>query len=286
MPCASAHSSEASGGLALAEDRLERGELLHRRVRAEVLVALEAVERGDQVVLEAALVRRRQVVVRGHRQLVLGLTGDLPLQRGERGVLAHGQLRPGLAVLRDRGNDVGRADLGEGGETLPGGLRAVHLEQDLAEALADGDRGVGGGVRAAGDADVDLPEGDLVGDVDRCLQAGAAGLLDVGGRRLGGELGAQHRLAGQVEVAAVLEHGSGDHLTEALPLQTEAGDEAVEGGGEHLLVGGRGIGRVGPGEGNPVATENGDAASVGLHVGLLLGRAARSPYSRATVGKQ
>src|SRR6476619_7165329 len=42
--------------------------------------------------------------------------------------------------------------------------RGVHLEQLLAELLADGDGGVRGGVRATGDAGVDLAQGDLVGD--------------------------------------------------------------------------------------------------------------------------
>src|SRR3546814_5849750 len=68
--------------------------------------------------------------------------------------------------------------------------------------------GVGGGVGAAGDAGVDLPEGDLVRDLDGRLQAGAAGLLDVGRGRLRRQFGTEHRLAGQVEVTGVLEHNS------------------------------------------------------------------------------
>ena len=88
--------------LALAEDRLELGELLHRGVGAQVLVALEAAERRDQVVEEARVVRRGEVLVRGDGELVLLLAADLPLQRGQGGVLAHRQPGARLAVLRDR----------------------------------------------------------------------------------------------------------------------------------------------------------------------------------------
>ena len=143
------------------------------------------------------------------------------------------------------------------------------LEQLLAELLADGDRGVGGGVGATGDADVDLTQGDLVGDLDGGLQAGAAGLLDVGGGGLGRQLGAEHRLAGQVEVAGVLEHGAGDDLAHRLTGQAEAVDETVDGRGQHLLVGGGGVVGVGAGEGDPVAADDGDTTSLGLHAPIL-----------------
>ena len=123
---------------------------------------------------------------------------------------------------------------------------------------------VRGGVGATGDAGVDLAERDLVGDVDRRLQTGAARLLQVAGRGLGRQLGAEHRLAGQVEVAAVLEHGAGDDLAEALTLEAEAGGQAVDGRGEHLLVGGAGVDGVRPGERDPVAAEDGDAAGCGV----------------------
>src|SRR3712207_7348961 len=63
----------------------------------------------------------------------------------------------------------------------------------------------------------DPAERDLVRDLDGRLQAGAAGLLDVGGGRLGGEPGAEDGLTGQVEVTGVLEHGTGrseEHTSE------------------------------------------------------------------------
>jgi hypothetical protein len=100
-------------------------------------------------------------------------------------VLAHRHLGPRLTVLRDGRDDVAGTDLGESGEPALEILGAIQLEQDLAKVLADRDRGVRRGVGTAGDADLELAEGDLVGDLDRGLKAGGAGLLDVGGRRLG-----------------------------------------------------------------------------------------------------
>ena len=97
------------------------------------------------------------------------------------------------------------------------GLLAVGVEQDLAQVLVEADRRVGGGVDAAGDAGVDLTEGDLVGDEDRRLQPGAAGLLHVVGGRLRREPRAEHALAGQVAVARVLQHGAAGDLAERSP---------------------------------------------------------------------
>ncbi len=260
------------GCLALAEDRLEGGELLDGRVRTQVVVALDAAEGGDLVVEEATVVRRRHLLVRRGGQLVLRLAGDPPLQRGEGGVLAHRQPGAGLAVLRDLQADVAGADLAQRGQLAHGVPSAVDPHQLLAEPVADRDRSVRGGVGATGDADVDLAQGDLVRDLDRGLEPGAARLLDVGGRGLGRELRAEHRLARQVEVAGVLEHRAGDHLAEALALEAVAGHEPVDGGGQHLLVGDVGVDGVGPGERDAVATEHGDATGRGVHPPILVPR--------------
>ncbi len=91
---------------------------------AQVLVALEAAERRDQVVEEARVVRRREVLVRGGGQLVLLLAADLPLERGQRGVLAHRQPGARLAVLRDRQPDVARAGSGPSAVSRPCGVSA------------------------------------------------------------------------------------------------------------------------------------------------------------------
>jgi hypothetical protein len=63
----------------------------------------------------------------------------------------------------------------------------------------------------------------------------------------------------------VLEHRPRHDLAEALALEAEPGDETVEGGGQHLLVGRRGVDGVGTGERDPVAAEDGDTTSLGLH---------------------
>ena len=173
--------------------------------------------------MEALLVGAGEVVVRARGQLVLRLAGDAPLQRRERGVLAHRELRAGLAVLGDVEADVAGTDRAERLEPARGVLGGVDLHQLAAQLVADRDRRVGGGVGAAGDARVDDAERDLVGHLDRRLQPGAAGLLDVGGGGLGREPGAEHALAGEVEVARVLEHRSGDDLAEPLALAARTG---------------------------------------------------------------
>ena len=134
--------------------------------------------------------------------------------------------------------------------------------------------------------DVDLAEGDLVGDQDRRLQAGAAGLLDVVGGGLRGEPGAEHALAGEVAVAGVLEDGAAGDLAERLALQAEAVDEAVERGSEHVLVGGVRVDAVGAREGDAVAAEDGDPAGFGVHgwCFLFVGRWKRGAERGAQAG--
>ena len=123
-------------------------------------------------------------------------------------------------------------------------------------------------VGAAGDAGLDLAEGDLVGHQDGRLEAGAAGLLHVVGRgRAAEQAGPEHRLAGEVEVAAVLEHGAGGHLAHPLTRQAEPGDQALERGGQHVLVGGPRVGAVGAGERDAVAADDGGAAGLRTAVG-------------------
>jgi hypothetical protein len=61
---------------------------------------------------------------------------------------------------------------------VPAARRAYSSEQ-LAEPFVDRDRHVGGRVGASGDADLDLAEGDLVGDRDGGLERGVARLLKV-----------------------------------------------------------------------------------------------------------
>ena len=187
---------------------------------------------------------------------------DLPFGRHHRAVLAHREPGARLLVAGDLGDQVLRPEAGELPQLAGGRALAVGLEQRVAELLVEGDRGVGGGVGAAGDPGVDLAEGDLVGDQDRRLEPGAAGLLDVVGGGLGGEAGAEHRLAGQVAVVRVLEDGAAGDLAERLAGQPEAVDEPVEGGGEHVLVGRVRVLGVRAREGDPVAADDGDRAGL------------------------
>ena len=204
------------------------------------------------------------------RELVLLGAADLPFLGHDRAVLAHREAGARLLVAGDLGDDVAGADLGQRPQFAHRRALAVGLQQGLAQPLVEGDRRVGGGVGAAGDAGVDLAEGDLVGDQDRRLQAGAAGLLDVVGGGLGGEAGAEHALAGQVAVARVLEDGAAGDLAERLALEAVAVDQAVEGGGQHVLVARVRVDAVGAREGDPVAADDGDLAGLGFIWGRVL----------------
>ena len=168
-----------------------------------------------------------------------------------------------LAVGGDRRRQHGRTKLGQSGQALARGLGAVGFQQNLAQLVIDGDGRIRGGVNAAGNAGVDLPEGDLVADGDGRFQPRAAGLLHVKRRGFGCQPRRQYRLAGQVEVSRVLEHRAGGHLAEALAVQLIFVDHTVECRGEHGLVRLRGVGRVRAGEGNAGAANNGDLACLG-----------------------
>src|SRR5947209_3940428 len=97
--------------------------------------------------------------------------------------------------------------------------RRVQLEQQLAEVVVELDGGVARRVEARRDAALDLAERDLVRDRDRRLEAGAARLLDVVGRRVRRQRAAEDALARQVEVAAVLEHPAAGDLAEPGALE-------------------------------------------------------------------
>ena len=258
------------GGHRVAEDGLQLRELVGARVRPQVLVALEAEVGGDEVVEEAALVGGRERLVAGDGQLVLVLAGDAHALGGDRLVLAHREPGPRLGVARDLRDDVAGAQVAEQLEPAGHALGPVGLQQHLPQVLVDGDRGVARGVDAAGDAPLDLAERDLAGHGERRLQPGVARLLDVVGGRGVVQRRAEHALAREVEVPAVLEHGAGDDLAGALALQPEAGDEPVERRCEHVLVGGLRVGTVRPGERDPVASEDRDLLHRGPNVPVHL----------------
>ena len=146
-------------------------------------------------------------------------------------MLAHRQPGARLAVARQFGFQVVRAQLEEWLEPLAQAFATVGLQQDVAQAFVYRNRRIGGGVHAAGNPAVDLPQGNLVGHQQRCLQPGAAGLLDVVGRRLRRQPRAQHALPGQVHVTRVLEHRTGHHFPHAQPMQAVAFDQPFEGDG-------------------------------------------------------
>jgi len=181
------------------------------------------------------------------------------------GMLAHRKTGARLAVLRDRRLDQHRrTDLGDDLELGHRGLGTVGFHQDFAHLFVDADGCVGRGVNAAADAALDMAQGDLVGHEHDGFQAGAASLLQVVCRRFGRQGRGQHRLAHQVEVTRVLHHGAGGDVAQALAVQVEAVDQALQRGRQHVLVGHVGVDGVGAGKRDAVATDDGGATG-GTH---------------------
>ena len=72
--------------------------------------------------------------------------------------------------------------------------------------------------------------------------------------------GREHTLTHQVEVACVFHYRTADHIAQAFAVQVEAVHQALQRSGEHVLVGGGGVDRIGAGERNTVTTQNGNTA--------------------------
>ena len=208
-------------------------------------------------------------MVTGDGQLVLLGATDPPFARHERGVLAHRQSRAGLGVARDLGHQLLGSQAGERPEPPGDRARPAHVQERSSQVLVQRQRRVGRGVDAAGDADLDLPQRDLVGDQDRRLQTGPAGLLDVVGRGLGRQARAEHRLTSEVEVAAVLQDRARDDLADGLTLQPEPLGQRVERRRQHVLVGGLGVRAVLAGERDPAPPEDGNPADALSHLDRL-----------------
>ena len=121
-------------------------------------------------------------------------------------------------------------------EPGPQRLGAVELHQHAAQVVVEGD-----GASLVVSTPAAMPDSIWPSAILLATRTPSPGRCrtPAGRRRRGssGPAGAQHGLAGEVAVAAVLEHGARDDLAEPLALQPEAGGEPVERGGEHVLVG-------------------------------------------------
>ncbi len=192
-------------------------------------------------------------------ELVLLGARDLPALGHELGALTH---RQAGARLDDRGQhrpEMFRPQPEPRRDARPGGAAAMAGEQQLLVGTRIDHRRVADRIGSAGDAGLDLPERDLVADADGGLEASAAGALQIKSGRLRVEPDRQHALARQVVVPGVLDDRARGYVPEPLALQLEALDHGAKRSREHLLVAGRGVGRVGAGEGNAYATDDGDA---------------------------
>ena len=245
---------------ALVEGRLERGQLLQRGVRTQDVVALHATERCHQVGEEAALVGGGKLAVRGHRPLVLRITRHVPLPGHVLAVLAHALAGARLGHAGEFGLEFGQPEALERGDPLLHRPGAVGRQQPPAQRPAIHDRHVGGGVRTAADAGLDLAQGDLVGHGDQRIQAGAAGALQGQPRGQRRQSGRQGRLAGQVPVGRVLDHRPHRHFAQLLAMQAEAFHQRAQGPHRHAQVAHVRIGGVLAAERDADAAKDGDGA--------------------------
>ncbi len=248
----------------LVEGRLQRGQLLQRGIRAQDVVAVHAAERHHQILEETALVGGSQLLVRRQRQLVLRLPGDAPFLGHVLAMVAHALAGARLGHARELGLQLGQAEPGQQRlDLVAGGLGAVGGKDARAQLLAVDDRHVGGGVRTAADARVDLPHRDLVADVNDGVQRGAAGALHGDARGQRRQPGRQRRLAAEVPVRGVLDHRAHRHFAQLLPLQAELFHQRAERAHRHPEIADIRIRGVLAAEGDADAAEDGDRAGCG-----------------------
>ncbi len=248
----------------LVERRLQRGQLFQRGVRAQDVVTLDATERCDQVVEEATLIRGGQLLVRGHRPLILRVARDVPFLGHVLAVVAHALAGARLGHARELGLELGELEAGgERADLVAGALGAVGGQQACTQLLAVDDRHVGGGVRTATDARFDLAQRDLVGHGDDAVQRSAAGALQGDARGQRRQAGGQRGLTAQVPVAGVLDHRTHRHFAQLLAVQAETFDQRAQRTDRHAEVADIRIRGVLAAERNADATEDGDGTSVG-----------------------
>src|SRR3546814_3275783 len=102
---------------------------------------------------------------------------DVPLLGHVLAVVAHALAGARLGDAGELGLEFAEVEALERGQPVARCLAARGLQQAPAQLLAVDDRHVGGGVRAAADAGVDLAGGDLVAAGDQRVERGAAGAL-------------------------------------------------------------------------------------------------------------
>ena len=257
------------------EGRLERGEFFQSGIGAQDVVALQAAERHHQVLEETTLVGRGGILVRPVGELVLVRARDLPFLRHHFAMLAHALAGARLADAGELGLEFGkRKSLHDRAQSLAERARHVEVQQATAQLLVHCDRHIGGGIRSAADADLDLAERNLVGDGDHRVQARAAGALQGDARRQRREARGQRGFAAEIPVGGMLEHRAHRHLTQHLALQAEFFDQCAQRLDRHAEVADVEVGGVVLAEGDANAAKNGDT-TCGAH-GRSLERSLRS----------
>ena len=249
------------GSLGATEDGLEGGKLLPGR-NAEILVAVQALVAGHEVIKEALLVGLHEALVRVVGDLVLLFAGDTPALGGERLVLAHVQAGADLGSRGCGRLEVAGADVLENLEPVLRGLRGIEAVQESPKVIADLNRSIRRGVNAAANANLDLSEGNLVRDQADAVEPRGAGPLNIDGGCAGVESRSEDCLAGQVEILGVLEHSPCRDVPQQFSLERESRDESVECCGQHVLIADILVCLASPGKRNPVSAENRNIARI------------------------
>jgi len=191
-------------------------------------VALAALHgEGDDLVLEpAGLLGGFRLVLRGERELVLVVTGDLELLGDVLGGVAHVVAVEGVPqpILDHRVDHLEVAHLDAGAQML-------RMRRQRHRLLA------------AGHDDLRVSGGDLLHAKRDGAQARAADLVKPPGRRTLRQAGMDRRLAGRVLALGRSQHLAEDHLVDLAGLDAGPHQQFANDGGAQLMRGGR---REGP----------------------------------------
>ena len=192
------------------EGRLQPGQGLEARVRADALVTRETIDRQHQVVVEAVLPCLRGQVVRRHRERVLPLPADPELV----GELLVALAQRGGPLLRHPGVDQPPAEGRRHQRLVAGGEAAGRLRQYPRRSAH--------GLDPARDDEVRVARLHQPGRVHRCLQAASTEPVDGQAGDAHGQSRQQH--GHPADVAVVLAGAVGateDHVVD--PCRVDLG---------------------------------------------------------------
>jgi hypothetical protein len=249
------------------EDRLERGQLLERGIRSDVVVLRHSaaavvghVDRRNLRGQPAVRPRSGGFTVRPQGPAILVFAFDGVFLGHQLGGLAHRQAGRGFGNSRRHRRQIGQTQTAQAAQFAAHGFGLTGADHGARERRAQADRHVREHLGAAGDDHVGIAAFDQVGGVGDGLAGRGAGQRDGIGRRVSGQAGGQDQLSREIGVG----DGSGDvaidQVVDAGGVEREAGDElSGDGAGEIEHVEASEIG-AGTQEGGAQAGDEGSAS--------------------------